>query len=224
VIVSASQSTEVEHLTHRQPVDTRRFLGVRRPADQLGAVADVDLMGGVDHAGHRLERHEVSERPGPPAGFLLHLSPSRGLPVLPGFDDPAGQFPTPLVGGEAVPPHHQHPILVIEHDSQRHPLQPDHVMLGPLALRGLDIDQRQPDPGVLVYRSPWIVQRSSSGRSTSTRPTLPLCLDGRDECRRTAAGAPLSVSSSDDADGVAPDDGCPLAMSRSDNGGRVRGM
>lgn len=47
-------------------------------------------------------------------------------------DDPAGQLPAPVICSEPVPPHHQHPVGIVQYDRQRDPLQPDDVMLEPL--------------------------------------------------------------------------------------------
>ncbi len=49
-----------------------------------------------------------------------------------------------------MPPHQQHPILLIENDSDCGPIQMHNVMLEPLPAWDLHIGQPQPDPPVVI--------------------------------------------------------------------------
>jgi hypothetical protein len=40
-----------------------------------------------------------------------------------------------------MPPHHQDPIVVVEHDSHCHTLEPDDVVLKPPAVGRLNVDE-----------------------------------------------------------------------------------
>jgi hypothetical protein len=49
------------------------------------------------------------------------------------------QLVTPLISREPISPQHQHPITLIDNQSDSEPRQVDNVILPPLAIRGLDI-------------------------------------------------------------------------------------
>jgi DNA-binding XRE family transcriptional regulator len=141
---------QIEDRAHRNPAHPASLLPVGRLADVLSAAAHVQLVRGIHHADHRLESDQVRKRLGAPAGLLLDLPDRRGRAVLSLVHDPAGQFPPPRVVDEPVPPQHQHRIVIVEHGGDRDPLQPDDMVLEPAPIGGLDIDQRQPHPRVVI--------------------------------------------------------------------------
>lgn len=135
---------------HRDPADAPGFFLVGRLADVLRAAAHIQLVRGVHHADHRLERDQMRECLGAPAGLLLDLPDRRGRAVFSLVHDPAGEFPPPGVINEPVAPQHQHLVVIVEDGSDRDPLQPHHVVLEAAPVRRLDVDQRQPHPRVVI--------------------------------------------------------------------------
>src|SRR5690606_41328970 len=56
-----------------------------------------------------------------------------------------------LLRNEAVPPHHQDAVLIINDGRDRHVVQPHDVMLEPLHPWGLHVPELEPDPSIVVY-------------------------------------------------------------------------
>ena len=109
-------------------------------------------MFGVDHADHRLKRHQVLDPARAVSRLLLQL-PRRGLRrLLALINQTARQLPAPAVLHEPMPPHQQHPLLVVQQRYHRRPLQPHHVMPEPLPTRQLDIYLPEPHPRIVVDR------------------------------------------------------------------------
>src|SRR5207248_2111966 len=60
------------------------------------------------------------------------------------------QLITPLLRDEPEPPRHQHPILIVRNESDCDPIQMHYVVLPPLSVRRLHINQPQPHPPVVI--------------------------------------------------------------------------
>ncbi|GAA4933795.1 hypothetical protein GCM10023334_041710 [Nonomuraea thailandensis] len=105
---------------------------------------------GVDHPRHRLIRDQRLQALRPIPGLLLHLPQSSGHRILADLDQPTGKLPPPPIEHEPMPPHQQDTILLIQDDSDRGPIQVDHVMLEPLPAWDLHIRQPQPNPPIVI--------------------------------------------------------------------------
>ena len=112
----------------------------------------VHLMRSIHQSGHRLKLHDLHQIVRTPARFLHRLPTRRLGTCLARIHDPAWKFPPPRLRDETMPPHQQHPILIIQDDGYRHPLQPDNVMLKPIAVGRCDIHLRHPHPRTVKQR------------------------------------------------------------------------
>ncbi|WP_432509154.1 hypothetical protein [Kineococcus auxinigenes] len=92
-------------------------------------------------------------RTGAPASLLQDLTSGGLHAVLASVDDPARQFLAPLVADERMPPHHQHPVLQVDHCRDGDPLKPDNVVFEAGAIRGPNVNLHQMYPRVLVERA-----------------------------------------------------------------------
>ena len=109
-------------------------------------------MRSIHQSGHRLKIHDLHQILRTPARFLHRLTTRRLGTCLARIHDPAWKFPPPRLRDETMPPHQQHPILIIQGDGYRHPLQPDDVMLKPIPVRRCDIHLRHPHPRTVKQR------------------------------------------------------------------------
>ena len=109
-------------------------------------------MRSIHQSGHRLKIHDLHQILRTPARFLHRLTARHLGTCLARIHDPAWKFPPPRLRDETMPPHQQHPILIIQGDGYRHPLQPDNVMLKPIPVRRCDIHLRHPHPRTVKQR------------------------------------------------------------------------
>lgn len=158
---------QVKHRRQRHPFDPARFLDIGRFTDQLRPMSQIQLVRTVHHADHRLERQQVGHCLGPPSGLFLDLTSRRSRTILALVHDAARQLPAPLISHEPMPPQHQHPISIIDNRRDRHPLQPDHVMLETPTARRLHIDLDQSHPRVLIQRP---LPEHAPARTTTESP------------------------------------------------------
>lgn len=124
---------------------------VGRLTDLLSALPHEDLVRRVDHADHGLIAHDVFQRLGPPSRLLDGFPQRRVCRVLALVDDAAGEFPTELLRHEAVPPHHQDAVLIINDGGDCHVVKSHDVVLEPLHSRGLYVPELEFDPSVVVH-------------------------------------------------------------------------
>ena len=64
---------QLGHVGQRHPLE-RALVQLGRVRDALGAAGEEHVVRAADHADHRLERHQVLDRPGPVARLLLDLA------------------------------------------------------------------------------------------------------------------------------------------------------
>ncbi|GAA5120235.1 hypothetical protein GCM10023320_27220 [Pseudonocardia adelaidensis] len=142
---------QTRDLSKRYPTQLADFFGIGRLPNFLEGPPQVDVHRGIHHPRQRLEVREVlrfSDRG--PAAFLHCFARScfRGLLVL--FDESTEQFVAPFVGCKAVPMHHQYLVVVVDQRGNRYRLHMDDVVLEPTSVGSLDIDERQPNPLIVV--------------------------------------------------------------------------
>jgi hypothetical protein len=85
-----------------------------------------------------------------PPGLFDHFPQRRVRRFLAGVDDAARQLPAELLGHEAVPPHHEHAVLIVQHGGHRNVVQLHHVMLERLHSGRLHIPELKLHPPVVV--------------------------------------------------------------------------
>lgn len=85
-----------------------------------------------------------------PPCLLFYLSQGSRHRLLPRVHDSAGKLPTPLVRYEAVPPEHEHTVLIVHDSSDRYVMQLHDMVLEAVNAGRLHINKCQLDPRIVI--------------------------------------------------------------------------
>src|SRR5262249_38841129 len=153
-------------------------------ADLNSPFSEVEILGRVSVADHRLESHdELGLLNGPPSSLFLNLPGGGSRRIFGLIDVTAGQLPHPPVNDEPMPPHQQHPVLVIDPNRRGRPANALDVLLELGSIGQPDRRDAQPDERVLITQPLTVdlplrtlTALTSHSPDGTWRHCLPVCL------------------------------------------------
>jgi hypothetical protein len=93
----------------------------------------------------------VTQRPSrPPPRFFLHLTGCSYDGFFAWLNYSSRKFPATAIRDEAIPPHHENAIIVVQDGSNCYSREPDDVMLETASPRWLYINQGELNPSIAV--------------------------------------------------------------------------